>query len=238
MKRHIAFIILYVVVLASCDQGEDIPLPEEKRAYITLYNFISGIPVVIWEVDDVGVEGGHVYGTSLPGSVLLIDTIQQVLFEARNDNTNEVLKTQKLELKVNKFYSLILFGSPDQPILLFRETDTRQPSEDNIHIQFLHAAEGLDSIDVYMGGTRLENKVFSGIAYQDLTELIEVAAYDLRASVIVSPHDSVYSQGHEIVSMKYNDLIVSASNYMTVIASESYDPESDITLWLYPLEVE
>ena len=84
-----------------------------------------------------------------------------------------------------------------------------------------------------MGGSSSEKKVLSGLDYGTISSYHEVSEYDVRASVIVTLHDTIYKEENQLLIFKYNDLIQVNNNYFSVLAPSSNTEASDLTLWLY-----
>ncbi len=233
-KKYLLLVLLAGFGLTSCDnEPEPDPLPDVARSYCTLYNFLMEPVHVNWEVDDIKVEGEHVYGSVVQGGVLLEEETEQISFVVKNAASGEIIESLLIEMTENRNYQGIIFGTLENPVFLLRQVDTSPPESGNIRVQFLHATASLDSLDVYLGGTTLQKRVISGIDYTELSEYTQVSEYDIRASVIITPHDTIFNPGNELISFKYNDQIQVNNNYLTVIAPSGSSPLSPPTLWLY-----
>ncbi len=234
MKKYLIISFLSLLGLLSCDQEPDPdPSPDATRSYCTLYNFLMEPVHVTWEVDDIKVEGEHIYGSVVQGGVLLEEETEEISFVVKNAASGEVIESLFIEMTENQNYQMVIFGTLENPVFLHREIDTSSPESGNVRVQFLHATESLDSLDVYLGGTTLQQRVISGIDYTELSEYTEVSEYDIRSSVIITPHDTLFNPGSELISYKYNDQIQVNNNYLTVIAPSGSSPVSPLTLWLY-----
>jgi hypothetical protein len=234
MRNYSIILLLLLFGIYSCKKDpEPEPSPEEDRAYITLYNFLSEPFEVKWEVDEVELEEDQPYGSVISGGVLLEEESEEIVFVVKNGDSGAYLESQTLSMTIDKHYLALVYGTAENPVLLCEELETKTPTSSFINIRFLHASVGEDTLDVYTGGTSSEKQLLSGLFYGDMSEYDEVSEYDVRASVIVTLHDTVYKEENELISFEYNDLIQVNSNYLSVIAPESNTDPSDLTLWLY-----
>jgi hypothetical protein len=118
----------------------------------------------------------------------------------------------------------------------FQEVETSRPEPAHVKFLFLHAADSLGAIDIYMGGTEVTNLQVNDLSYSEQSEYFEVSDYNARTSVTVTEHGDVYDPEKELINYAYNDLIVSNVNYFSVVAYTDGDREnSDLKLWLYDL---
>ncbi len=232
MKRSLYFLLLLVISVPSCLEVPD-PPRENIRAHVILYNFLNESYSLSWDVDHVTVPDDHMYGTIVSGSVILTEDTNEISFVVRNRSTNEVLADLLYDLTGEKFYMIILYGAGDDPHIIFEELETDPPESGYIKQWFLHAAQGYDTLDIYMGGTTPDKQVLSGIAYQDLTDYSTVLESDARTLVAVTLHDSVYREENELIYYEYNDLVKPNSIYLNVIAPSTHLPHSDLDIWLY-----
>jgi hypothetical protein len=234
MKQYVLLILLAGFGLISCDNEPDPdPLPGAIRSYCTLYNFLTEPVHVNWEVDEINVEGQHIYGLIVLGGVLLEEETEEISFVVKNAASGEIIESVLIKMTEGHYYQVVIFGTLENPVFLHQEVDSSPPESGNVRVQYLHATESLDSLDVYLGGTTPDKRVISGIDYTELSEYSEVSDYDNRASVIITPHDTIFNPGSELISYKYNDQIQVNNNYLTVIAPSGSSPGSPLALWLY-----
>ena len=237
MKKLLILSILFSSVFISCNEEPD-PEPEVIRAYCYFYHFIPTLGSVIWEVDDSEVPEEKLYGFQFLGSVQLETATEEIAFTVKHSGTKEVLISQLFQLEQDKYYTIVVHGSADDPSLFIREIDTSEPQPEQVKFQVLHSAPEQNSIDVYMGGSTPDKRDISDLAYLSLTDHFEVKDYDARAAIIVSVHSEEYDQDSVLISSIYNEGIVSRASYFSVLAHSTYEPFSDLTLWMYILPLE
>jgi hypothetical protein len=237
MKKLITLAILLSLVTFSCKKDPE-PEPEVIRAYCLLYHFVSGLESITWTVDGVEVPDAMDYSEYFPGAVILNTTAEDIEFTAKNDANGEVLASQLLALEKNKYYSIIMTGTEEEPLLLADQIETTQPQPGKVKFQFLDAVKGPQSIDVYMGGTTADKRVVSDLQYNTLSLPVEVSDFDARAAMTVSAHSAEYNQDSVLLTSVYNGDLISGAGYLSVIAPFTFDPESELTFWLYQLPQE
>ena len=237
MKKLLILSILFSTVFFSCaDEPE--PEPEVIRAYCYFYHFIPTLGSVIWEVDDSEVPDEKLYASQFLGSLQLETATEEIVFTVKHAGTKEVLISQLFQLEQDKYYTIVVHGSEDDPSLLIREIDTSEPQSEQVKFQVLHSAPLQNSIDVYVGGSTPDQRDVSDLAYLSLTDHFEVKDYDARAAIIVSAHSEEYNQDSVLISSIYNEEIASRASYFSVLAPSTYEPLSDLTLWIYILPLE
>jgi len=235
MKKPFIFLVLIPLLLVSCKKDPE-PQPEEIRAYVSIVSLIRETFALTWVVDDIEVQDEQGYGSRLLGAVLLESDSEEISFTAKNSDTGAQIESLLLTMEKDKQYLIVLYGSADDPVLAFQEVESTRPQDGNVKFHFLHAASSLDSIDVYMGGTEVEDRVVEDLSFTEFSGYFEVLDYEARNSVVVSVHGDVYDPEKEILSYEYNDLIASNISYFSVLAYTIGDPlDSEPKLWLYDL---
>jgi len=235
MKKLLLYFILIPLVLASCKKDPE-PQPEEIRSYCSIISMVKQNSNINWVVDEVDVPDEQVYGSRILGAVLLETEIEEITFTAENANTGSIIESLLLTMEKDKHYLIVLYGTSDDPILDFREVDDDPVSSGYIRFEFLHASSDLDSVDVFMGGTDVGNRVVTDLSFTEYSDAFEVLDYEARASVTLSIHDETYNPDNEILNYDYNDLLVSDAHYFSILSYEIGDPaDTAPKLWLYDL---
>lgn len=239
MKKLVFLSIIFTLAFLSCNtEPESEPESEEIRAYCYLYHFVPGLENVKWIVDDIEVPNAQSYASSFPGSVVLESTLEEVSFTVKHAVTGVILESQTVILEKNKYYTVIITGTEQDPVLLIQEVETSRPQSGNVKFQMLHAAIFQDSIDVYMGGSSPDKRVVTNMDFTELSDPFEVKDFDARAAITVTEHDEEYKQDNVLLSSLYNDQILSNASYLSVLAPSTIDPLSELTLWIFDLPVE
>jgi len=232
MKKIFILSILFSLILSSCNEDPESE-PDVIRAYCYLYHFIPEVESVIWEAADTEVPTEKEYAFQFAGAIILESESEEVSFAVKHSGTGEVLAAEVFQLEKNKYYNIIACGSKDDPRLFIREIETGQPQAGKVKFQVLHSAAGQNSIDVYMGDTTAEKRLVTDLAYLDLTASVEALDMDARAEIIVSKHSEAYHQDSVLLRGVYNENIISGASYLSVVAPFTFDPESELTFWLY-----
>lgn len=235
MKKLLLSLILIPLVLVSCKKDPE-PQPEEIRSYCSIISLVKQQDNISWVVDEVEVNNEQVYGSRILGAVLLDTEIQEISFTAENSNTGSVIESLLLTMEKDKHYLILLYGTADDPILEVKEAESDQATSGHIRFQFLHASPDVDSMDVFMGGTEVDDRVLTDLSFGEFSESFEVVEYKARASVTLAIHDETFNPENEILNYDYNDLLVSDASYFSVLAYEIGDPADTVPkLWLYDL---
>lgn len=238
MKKLLLFLVLIPLLLASCKKDPE-PQPVEIRSYVSIHSLLREPFGVEWVVDGVTIPDEQAYGSRILGGVLLDEQTEEISFTANNFDTGSQVESLLLTMDMNKYYMIVLYGSADEPSLVIQEAESARPQLGHVKFQFLHAATTLDSVDVYMGSTEVEDRVVTDMSFPELSGYFEVDDYKARNSVTVSEHGDVYDPEKEILNYEYNDLIVSEINYFLVLGYASGDTlSSELKLWLYDLPTE
>ncbi len=238
MKKLLLLLILLPLLLVSCKDDPE-PEPEEIRSYCSILSLLREPFDIGWEVDGIDVPAEQSYGSRILGAVLLQADTEEISFTATNFDTGSQIESLLFFMDKDKHYLIILYGSADNPSLIYQEVETVRPQSGHVKFQFLHAATSLDSVDIYMGGTNPENRVVTDMSYTEFSGYFEANDYEVRTSVTVSVHGDVYDPEKEILNYEYNDLIVSETIYLSVLAFATGDPlDSELKLWLYDLPMQ
>ena len=237
MKKLFILSILFSLICLSCTDDPE-PEPNQIRAYCFLFHFIPELGSVTWAVDEVEVPDESIYGMQFAGSIILDSETEAIAFTVKHSGTKEVLASETVQIEKDKYYTVITSGSKEDVTLYINEIDTGRPQEGNVKFQLLHSAPGQNSIDLYLGGTSPEKRRVSDLSYLDLTVPFEILDSEARASITVSKHSEEFHQDSLILSSIFNQGIISGASYFSVLANATFEPVSDLTLWLYNLPTE
>lgn len=235
MKNILLYLVLIPLVLSSCKKDPE-PQPEEIRSYVSILSMVKQEDDITWIVDDVEVPDDQVYGSRILGAVILNADTEEITFTAENSATGSIIESLLLTMDKDKHYLILLYGTGDDPLLEVKEIENDQVQSGYIRFQFLHASPDVDSVDVFMGGTEVDDRVVTDMSFGEFSEAFEVLDYKARASVTVAIHDEVYDAENEILNYDYNNLIVSGASYLSILAYKLGDPaDTEPKLWLFDL---
>lgn len=235
MKKLSIFLVFLPLLLASCKKDPE-PQPTEIRAYASIISLLREPFSITWVVDGVEIPDDQAYGAKIVGGVLLDDVSEEISFTARNSDTDSQIESLLLNMDRDKSYLVVLYGSVDDPLMVFQELETTRPEPAQVKFLFLHAADSLDPVDIYMGSTELEDREINNLSFSEQSQYFEVSDYKARTSVTVAEHSEVFDPEKELLNYTFNDLIVSNTNYFSVVGYTNGDREdSTLKLWLYDL---
>jgi hypothetical protein len=235
MKKLLLILVLVPLLLASCKKDPE-DQPVEIRSYVMIYSLLKEPFTLTWSADGVEVPDAQDYGSRILGAVLLEEMTEEISFTVKNSGSGELIESLLLTMEMNKYYLIILYGTADEPILEVQEHDYSRPESGYVRFQFLHAAASLDSVDVYMGGTEASDRKVTDLSFAEFSDNFQVLDYVVRNSVVVAVHGDTYDPEKEVLNYEYNDLIVSNTNYLSVIGYATGDPlDTELKLWLYDL---
>ena len=234
MKRLLFISVLFSLFTLSCNKEPE-PEPEVIRAYCYLYHFIPGMGSVIWEVDEYEVPEEQLFGLLFPGSLILESATQEMLISVKHPGTKEVLVSQLFTVEQDKFYTVIVGGSEADPSLLIDEIDTNQPAAGKVKFQVLHAIPDQGPVDLYMGDTTSGKRVITALEYEGLTDPFEVSDFDARALIATTAHSDEFDTDSLLIRSEYNDQVISGASYLTVLAHDTWETDSNLTYWLFSL---
>jgi len=232
MKKLFILSILFSLFLLSCEKDPE-PEPEPIRAYCSFFHFVPELGSVIWEVDEVEVPDAKEYAEHFLGSIILESAAENISFTVKQSGNKEVLASHLFQLEQDKFYNIIVCGTTGNHSIFIKEIETSRPSSGMVKFQTFHAANGQSSIDIYMGGNTADKQVVTDLEVFSFSDSFEAQNFDARAVILVSAHSEEFNQDSVIITSAYNENISSGASYLTVLAPFTFDPESDLTFWLY-----
>ena len=238
MKKLLILSFVFPLIFMSCLKEPD-PEPEVKRAYCYLYNFMQGMESVVWEAAGHELPDPQLYSSAFPGSIILQDDIEEITFRVKKVTTKEELHSETIQLEKDIYYNVIIGGTEENPEFIVREIDTKNhPVPGNVKFQVMNAIPSQDSIDVYMGGTTENKKFVSGLEYFALSDPFETSEYDARAAITISKHTETYEQDSVLLSSLYNAEVISNANHFMIVAPETFEASSDLTIRIYTVPLE
>ncbi len=237
MKKLLPLLLITFTILGSCKKD---PVPVEIRSYVLIHSLLKDSFALTWSADDVDVPYEQDYGDRILGAVLIDDVHEEIFFAVKNADSGELIETFLLDMEMNTYYLVILYGTADDPILVVEELDTSRPQDGYAGFRFLHVVPTLDSVDVYMGGTELTDRKVTDMSYTEFSDRFEVYDYVARTSVIVAIHGDTYDPDKEVLNDTYIDPPVLAGfNYLSILGYAVGDTaDTDLKLWLYDLPAE
>jgi len=232
MRRSVCCISTMVILLVACSKDPDPPLPDPINSYFTLYNFLMVPYEISWTSADESVEIAHPYGIPIQAFTTMDRDSAEVSFTVKRSGTGTVIESEVFMMKKNKFYIIAIIGTENDPILLFEPMNIKRPDTEKIKIRFLQAAEDLDPVDVYIGGTGQDSRVLSGLAFADITAYIELSQVLAWDSLIISPQ-GIFPSDSTLFSYTRNEVILPDNIYLGVIAHSDNSPLSSLKLELF-----
>jgi hypothetical protein len=125
----------------------------------------------------------------------------------------------------NGAYMIALLGSEEEPTLLCEVMDTRLPTAGKIKFRFLHAAESMGPVDIYIGGDQPEYLALTAVDFPQVSEYLETTELQLWTSIIVTPANSLPADS-TILEYTSNTVFRTGGIYLCIIGHISSSSES------------
>ena len=234
MKKYRALLLFVMLFLAGCldDPAPDPPLGDSIQSYFIIYNFLTEPYDVSWDINNIIVESAHSYGTSLIGITTLDQVSQDVTFTVKESGTDRVIESEVFGLQQNQYKIVSIMGTENIPYLLVDSLSPAAPSTNMIKLRFMQAAMEMGPIDLYIGGDTPEHKVFSSLAFSDITDYYETSEKNLWEAIIITPHD-ISPSDSTIFSYTANNIFVPNHVYLGVLGHISSSTSSFLHLQLF-----
>ena len=234
MKKYSSLILFVLFFLTGCldDPAPEPPLSDSIRSYFIIYNFLTEPFDVSWDINDSIVESAHSYGTSVLGNTILDQVSQDIAFTVKESGTDRVIESEVFGLQQNQFNIVSIMGTENIPYLLIDSLSLAAPSINMIKLRFMQTVMELGPIDIYIGGDTPEHKVFSSIAFSDITDYLETTEKNLWEAIIITPYNMPPSDS-TILSYTANNVFVPNHVYLGVLGHISYSTSSFLQLQLY-----
>jgi len=223
-------ILVMVLSLTACLKDNE-PLPQTINTYHYYYNYLLEPYNLEWEIDGEFI-GSHPYGSAALAIIQLDTTPQELVFRTLNSESGTAIDSLSSLLFENRSYMLAMLGTEEEPHLMCEVMDTRYPTAGTVKYRFLHTAPGLGPVDVYAGGDLPENRIFSGVDYQEVTEYYESPEEDIWEAVLITPADMLPADSI-ILSYTVNQVFRSGWVYLCTIGHIDPDTTSDIEMQVF-----
>lgn len=189
MIRKIAVLVIPLFLLQSC-LGDPEPTPESIDTFLYFYNYLLEAYDLRWDIDETIIGNGHSYGIPAQAVFALNEPEQEVLVQSRNSENNMLIDSLSYTLYENGAYMIVLMGTEQEPHLLCEPMDPRRPSAGMVKFRFLHTAEAMGPVDIYIGGDQAEHLALAAMDYTHVSDYLEATEQQLWTSVIVTPAGS------------------------------------------------
>lgn len=229
-KKLLAFLLLSSLLISSCnDKISDIPTAEKPpvvqkgdSAFFSFYNFVTSNSTVQTKLDVM--INGKLFYEALPFQGGIIT--KPVKFEndknnvtiafLNNQNKQTLYSTQKNLVKDHKYIGFVIGNTNAQsleflPDFVMAENNFAPFFSGAARVRILHAASNVGDIDIYVGGTKGQNKRASSVKYGTLTDLIEfVPVTNGQDTLVVVRAGSAPNPANDLYRL------VSASPFFTI----------------------
>jgi len=225
MIRKIAVLLVIPMMLLQSCLGDPEPIPESIDTYHYYYNYLLESYSLQWEIDDVIIGSNHTYGIPAEAIVTLDEIEQEVLIRTRNTENKQLLDSLSYAMFEYGAYMIALLGTEEEPHLLCEPMDTRRPSTGRVKFRFLHTAEAMGPVDIYIGGDQPEHLALTAMDFTQVSEYLEATQQLLWTSVIVTP---AYSLPADSTILEYtaNNIFETGWIHLCILEHTSSSSES------------
>ena len=189
MRRKIALLVIPLLLMRSC-LGDPEPIPESIDTFHYYYNNLLETYDLQWEIDETIIGSGHSYGIPAQAIVALSEVEQEVLITSRNAENKTLIDSLSYTMYEHGAYMIALMGTEQEPHLICEPMDTHKPSTGMVKFRFLHTAEAMGPVDIYIGGDQPEHLVLAAMDFTQVSDYLEATEQELWTSVIVTPANS------------------------------------------------
>jgi hypothetical protein len=228
MIKQVSALLVTFMLLHSCLADMD-PLPDTIDTYHYYYNNLMEEYDLQWEVDDALIGNGHSYGIPARATVSLTEPEQEVQIRAFNSENSLLIDSLSYRMFESFSYVIALMGTSENPHLLCEAMDTRMPSAGMVKLRFLHTAEALGDVDIYIGGSEAEHLAFTAMEYAHLSEYQETSEEQIWTSVIVTPANMLPADS-TILEYTANRIFRTGGVYLCILEHESSSIESSFQI--------
>lgn len=204
-----------MLFLQSCLEDPD-PLPQTINTFHYYYNYLLESYDLQWTVDDEVIGTGHSYGVPASAVVALDEVEQDVLIGASNAENGLLIDSLSHHMYENGAYMIAMMGTGEEPHLLCEPMDTRMPTVGLIKYRFLHTAEALGPVDIYIGGSQPEHLVLAEMDYTQVSIYLEATEEQLWTSILLTPAN-ILPADSTILEYKANTIFITGAIYLCTI---------------------
>lgn len=228
MIKKIAALLVPILLLQSCLKDID-PKPGTIDTYHYYYNNLMEEYDLLWAIDDAVIGSGHSYGMPAQAVVSLNEPEQEVLIRAANSDNGLLIDSLSHLMFESVSYMIALMGTEEEPHLLCEPMDTRMPSFGMVKFRFLHTAEALGAVDIYIGGSDAEHLALPALEYTHLSEYQETSEEHLWTSVIVTPANVIPADSI-VLEYTANTIFRTGGIYLCILEHENSSNESSFQI--------
>lgn len=228
MIRYLSTLVVPLLLLQSC-LGDTEPLPETIDTYHYYYNNLLEEYDLQWEIDDAVIGSGHSYGNPAQAIVSLSEPEQDVLIRAANSDNGLLIDSLSHRMYESASYMIAIMGTAQEPHLLCEPMDTRMPSAGMVKFRFLHTAEAMGPVDIYIGGSDAEHLALNAMGFTQLSEYQESSEEDIWTSVLVTPANTLPADSI-ILEYTANTVFRTGGVYLCILEHENSSSESSFQI--------
>ena len=210
-KRFVFTLSLFFLISVSFAYAE-------SECYSYSYARLSYVKgdVFVQHTEDLGSEEGVVNLTLIEGEKL-----------GTREGLAEIHFGRKNYLRLDAHTQLDLVKL--QRHLLCEQIDNRVPSTGRVKLRFLHAAEVMGPVDIYIGGDEAEHLALEGVEYTHVSEYLEATELELWNAIIVTPADQLPADS-TILEYTANSIFSAGWSFLCILEHTSNSIESSFRL--------
>jgi hypothetical protein len=224
MTRTTRILLIPLVLLQSC-LGDPEPTPQSIDVFHYYYNYFLESHDLQWELDETIIGSGHSYGIPAQAIVQLDDPVQEVLIHARNAENSQLIDSLSFTMYEYASYMIALLGNEEEPHLICEQMDTRVPSTGMVKFRFLHTAEAMGPVDIYIGGNEAEYLAIEGMDFTQVSEYLEATEEELWNAIIVTPANQLPADS-TILEYTANTIFSTGWSFLCILEHVSNSNES------------
>ena len=233
-SASIIFILFFTVT--SCNNNDE-PTPAPPIVYDTAElltrNYLTDDSGFDWLVNGTKISTDLKYGLGSKGTFQWnTDSIAAVILSINIASTTTELFSANIPVEKDKSYYSGLVGSSTAGTVVLIENDLTAPATGNVRIRFLHAYQDIEPVDIYIGGTAVDNKKVTNLDFSDMSNYVEVSHADVSASIIVTKTDVLPNPATDLLTIEASTTYESGKIYQDALASVNTDATSALSLFV------